>query len=107
MVSTDRKYRHSSARDSSTNLTDETRASQREFEYIRHGTQSLIANLEIATGLVIAPSMAPTRTEADFLAHIIQTVATDPLALVGLYYWPVEYLPVGITDEMGGEALWH
>jgi putative transposase len=36
-----------------------------EFEYIRHGTQSLIANLEVATGQVIAPSLGLTRTEAD------------------------------------------
>lgn len=51
---------------------------RREFEYFRHGTQCLIANLEIATGLIIAPSVGQTRTEADFLAHIQQTVASDP-----------------------------
>ena len=28
---------------------------RREFEYKRHGTQSLIANFEIVTGQVIAP----------------------------------------------------
>lgn len=49
-----------------------------EFEYIRHGTQCLIPNLEIATGRIIAPSITDTRTEADFVAHIQQTVATDP-----------------------------
>jgi transposase len=38
----------------------------------------LIANLEVATGQLIAPSIGVTRTEADFLAHIQQTVATDP-----------------------------
>jgi transposase len=53
---------------------------RREFEYERHGTQCLIANLEIATGQLIAPSIGQTRTEADFLAHIIQTVAIDPAA---------------------------
>jgi putative transposase len=51
---------------------------RQEFEYIRHGTQSLIANLEVATGQVIAPSVGPTRTEADFAAHISQTIDTDP-----------------------------
>lgn len=51
-----------------------------EFEYIRHGTQTLIANLEIVTGQVVAPSIGPTRTEDDFAAHIAQTVATDPQA---------------------------
>ena len=49
-----------------------------EFEYIRHGTQSLIANLEVATGQVIAPSLGLTRTEADFAAHISQTIDIDP-----------------------------
>ena len=51
---------------------------RREFEYVRHGTQSLIANFQVATGQVVAPSLGPTRTEADFAAHIAQTVATDP-----------------------------
>jgi transposase len=53
---------------------------RREFEYLRHGTQALIANFEVATGAVIAPSIGPTRTEEDFAAHIAQTVATDPEA---------------------------
>lgn len=48
-----------------------------EFEYIRHGTQSLIANLEVATGQVIAPSVGGTRTEADFATHISQTIDID------------------------------
>jgi hypothetical protein len=49
-----------------------------EHEYIRHGTQALIANLEIATGQCCTPSIGDTRTEADFVAHIEQTVAQDP-----------------------------
>ena len=49
-----------------------------EFEYVRHGTQCLIANFLVATGEVIAPTVGDTRTEADFLAHIQQTVATAP-----------------------------
>jgi transposase len=53
---------------------------RREFEYRRHGTQCLIANFEVATGRVIAPSIGPTRTEADFAAHIAATIATDPEA---------------------------
>ena len=56
------------------------RVEQREFEYIRHGTVTFIANFEVALGQVIAPSLGPTRTEEDFAAHIAQTVATDPLA---------------------------
>lgn len=51
---------------------------RREFEYIRHGTLSLIANFEVAVGQVIVPSLGPTRTEVDFARHIAQTIATDP-----------------------------
>jgi transposase len=51
-----------------------------EWEYVRHGTQCLFANLEVATGKVLAPSVGPTRTEADFAAHIEQTLAQDPAA---------------------------
>jgi len=53
---------------------------KREFEYIRHGTVSLIANFCVATGQVIAPSMGPTRTEEDFATHIRQTIGQDPHA---------------------------
>jgi len=51
---------------------------RQEFEYIRHGTQCLTANFEVATGKQIAPSIGATRTEPDFVAHIAQTVATAP-----------------------------
>lgn len=51
-----------------------------EFEYKRHGTLSLIANLDVATGQVVFPSLLPTRTEADFAAHITQTLQSDPEA---------------------------
>ena len=53
---------------------------RREFEYIRHGTLTLIANLEVGSGQILRPSLGPTRTEADFAAHIAQTVDSDPLA---------------------------
>ena len=45
-----------------------------EFEYKRHGTLSLIANLEVASGQIVTPSLGPTRTEADFAAHIKETI---------------------------------
>jgi hypothetical protein len=51
-----------------------------EFEYARHGTQTLIANFEVATGKVVSPSLGDTRTEEDFVNHIRATVATDPEA---------------------------
>jgi transposase len=53
---------------------------RREFEYIRHGTLTLIASFEVALGQVIMPSLGPTRTEADFAAHIERTIAIDPEA---------------------------
>jgi transposase len=56
------------------------RVQRREFEYIRHGTLCLTANLEIWCGWIITPTLGPTRTEADFVAHVEQTVATDPWA---------------------------
>jgi transposase len=56
------------------------RVQRREFEYIRHGTLCLTANLEIWCGWIISPTLGPTRTEADFVAHVEQTVATDPWA---------------------------
>jgi DDE superfamily endonuclease len=49
-----------------------------EFEYIRHGTQSLIVNFDVVTGQVVAPSLGPTRTEDDFASHVAQTILTDP-----------------------------
>ena len=51
---------------------------KQEFEYVRHGTQTLIANFEVATGEVIAATVQPTRDENDFARHIEQTIATDP-----------------------------
>lgn len=56
------------------------RVQRREYEYKRHGTLCLTANLEVWCGCLIAPTLGPTRTEADFLTHVQQTVATDPEA---------------------------
>jgi transposase len=49
-----------------------------EYEYVRHGTRCLIANFEVATGRVMAPSIGPTRTNEDFASHIEKILATDP-----------------------------
>jgi len=72
---------------------------RREYEYIRHGTLSLITNFDVATGQVVAPSLGPRRTEADFTAHVAQTIDTDPEAV-----W------VFITDQLNthqSESLVH
>jgi transposase len=50
---------------------------RREFEYIRHGTQTLIASFDVASGRVIDASVGKTRTEMDYLIHVQQTIATD------------------------------
>lgn len=49
-----------------------------EFEYIRHGTCSFIMSRDVVTGQIIAPAAGATRTEADFVAHVQQVVASDP-----------------------------
>ena len=56
------------------------RVERREFEYIRPGTLTLIANFDVAQGQVVASSLGPTRTEADCANHIARTVASDPEA---------------------------
>ena len=53
---------------------------RRECAYVRHGTRACILSRDVATGAVVAPSCGPTRTEADFLAHLQGVVATDPAA---------------------------
>jgi hypothetical protein len=75
---------------------------RQEFEYERHGTLSLIANLDVATGQVVTPSLGPTRTEADFVAHITQTIQTDPEATWFFVDFPAQYPSIGDTGPSGG-----
>ncbi len=53
------------------------RPERREFEYVRHGTRTLIANRDVANGQIVEPTIGPTRTEQDFVDHIARTVASD------------------------------
>lgn len=53
---------------------------RREFEYIRHGTRSFIISRDVVSGQVVEPLCGPTRTEADFLAHVQAVIASDPSA---------------------------
>lgn len=53
---------------------------RQEFEYIRHGTLSLIASWDVVTGQVRVPYLAPTRNETDFANHIADLIAQDPKA---------------------------
>lgn len=50
----------------------------RDFEYIRHGTTSLIGFFHIASGKMYTPYLNETRTETDFCEAVKQIIATDP-----------------------------
>ncbi len=54
---------------------------RREFEYIRHGTRTFILSRDVVSGHLLAPTGGPSRTEADFLAHVQAVVATNPKAV--------------------------
>ena len=51
-----------------------------EFEYIRHGTTSLIGFFDVVTGRMEVPYLNPTRTEEDFVKAVSALVETDPVA---------------------------
>ena len=53
---------------------------RRECEYVRHGTRCFLVSRDVVTGKIVAPACGPTRTEADFLAHLQAVIATDPEA---------------------------
>ena len=53
---------------------------RREFEYIRHGTQTLIASFDVVRGRVMEATVGDTRTELDYLSHVQHIIATDPQA---------------------------
>jgi transposase len=53
---------------------------RRELESKRHGTVTRIGNFHVVTGEMVAPTLGPTRTEEDFVAHIERTVKLDPAA---------------------------
>jgi len=61
-----------------TRLMEPGQVERREFEYLRRGTLTLIANFDVAQGTVVAPSMGPTRTEEAFVNHITRPIASDP-----------------------------
>lgn len=51
------------------------RCAKVEFEYIRHGTQTLIASLNVATGRIDQATVGDTRTEADLETHLSALLA--------------------------------
>ncbi len=56
------------------------RPEKSEFEYIRHGTQSLIASFKVATGRIDHATVGDTRTEADLEAHLSTLIAQNTQA---------------------------
>jgi hypothetical protein len=88
---------------------------RRAFEYLRHGTQCLIANFAVAPGRSITPTVGPTRTEADGAAHRSQTVLSDPAGQwvflmdnlnthpsASLVCWVAA--PCGLDDDLGSKG---
>lgn len=51
-----------------------------EFEYIRHGTTSLIRFFDVATDRMEMPYLNSTRTKDDFVEAVKALVGTDPQA---------------------------
>ena len=79
MVSTDEKPGiQALERDGATLPTRKDQVERREFNYIRHGTQVLTGNIHLATDKLITPTIADTRTEADFVEHITRLIQSDP-----------------------------
>jgi transposase len=82
-------------------------AERHEFNYIRHGTITLIANFDIGTGKVIHPTLGPTRTEIDFVDHIKRLMETAPsvrewhFILDNLNTHQSESLVYFVADRMG------
>jgi ABC-type tungstate transport system permease subunit len=74
--------------------------------YTRHGTLCLIANLDLATGQVVAPTLGPPRTRAAFIAHVEKTVATEVgrPARAGFTYSGAGLSPFGSTRSIVNAA---
>jgi len=53
------------------------RVERREYEYVRHGTQCLIAAFDIAAGTV-SGTIGARRTEEDFAAFLEALIASEP-----------------------------
>jgi transposase len=61
------------------------RARRREFEYVRHGTQALIAALDVHSGRVMG-SCTDRRTQADLVAFMEQVALSHPKGRVHIVW---------------------
>ena len=71
---------------------------RREFEYIRHGTQSFIFGWDVASGGILAASSGNTRTELDFANYIQQLVARYPE--VSQWHFVVDNLNIHLSESL-------
>ena len=88
-----------------TKLAKPGQVEKQEFEYIRHGTQSLIGNWHVAIGKIIAPTIKATRTELDFVEHIRSYHRNGSSSRLDFYLRPVKYSSLRIFSEDGSTAM--
>ena len=75
------------------------RCVKHEFEYVRHGTQTLIASFNVATGAIALATVEDTRTEKDFEAHVNHLLQQFPQA--PKYHLVMDCLCLGMGHERG------
>lgn len=70
---------------------------KQEFEYTRHGTTTLTAGLDVVTGLIVSPTLEPTRTEPEFVQHLARTVNADA---AGEWIFMVDCLNTHMSESL-------
>lgn len=70
---------------------------KQEFEYTRHGTTTLPAGLAVVTGKIVSPTLAPTRTEPEFVQHLARTVNADA---AGAWIFVVDCLNAHLSESL-------
>lgn len=68
-----------------------------EFEYKRHGTLTLLANLDVVTGQLLAPTLKDTRREQDCCQHIQKLIESDPQAKE--WVWSTDQLNIHQSES--------
>lgn len=71
--------------------------SRQEFEYIRHGTQTLIAGFDVATGEVFG-KVGNTRTEKDFVSFLDNLIESKPFATK--FHFVTDNLNIHISESV-------
>lgn len=71
---------------------------RREFEYIRHGTQSFIFSWDVAPGGVLSVTSGDTRTEEDFANHVQKLIRQHPE--VKQWHFVVDNLNIHLSESL-------